>query len=318
MAGTDREQARPFGTRHPGELAVRERLDIPGALDPRLPTVRSALDPRIAYFLMQQQLLVISALGPDGRIWVTAWSGPEGFIFPAAPRVLAVEGAWTVAPGDPVVPLLTEGTAVGLVCVDFETRSRVRINGSVLEGGEGRLALLTEQVYGNCPKYIQQRTYEPVRPRGSRREPAIGTGLTEAQAAVLRRADSFFIGTAVPGTGTDASHRGGLPGFVRVSAPSMLSWPDYPGNRMFMTLGNLELHGYAGIVVPVWDDGTLIHVSGRARVVWGPPGDPADRQVELTVEKVVERRHAVPLRWTFHSYSPANPPVEPGPAAPPS
>lgn len=305
--------ARQFGTRHKGELTVRGRLGVPGALDPRLPTVRPALDPNVAYFLMEQQTLVISAIGPDGRIWITSWAGPKGFVSPAARNVLVVDNAWT-SPGDPVVPLLTEGTSVGLTSVDFATRARVRVNGTVLDGGDGRLAVLTDQVYGNCPKYIQQRTHE-LEPRlaTGAEQPSIGSSLTEEQIAVLRRADSFFMGTGVPGTGADASHRGGMPGFIAVPSPGMLRWPDYPGNRMFMTLGNLELHGYAGIVVPVWDDGTLLHLSGRARVLWGPPGNPADRHVELALEKVVERRAALPLRWTFHGYSPANPPVEPEP-----
>lgn len=179
----------PFGTRHRGELTVRERLDIPGALDPCLPSVRPTLGPRVALFLLEQQMLVISALGPDGRIWTTAWAGPKGFVFPAALRVLVVDKAWS-APDDPVVPLLTKGTAVRLTSVNFANRSRVRVNGTVLEGGDGRLAVLTEQVYGNCPKYIQQRTYEPVCRSASRTEPtSTDDSLTGAQTAVLRRAD---------------------------------------------------------------------------------------------------------------------------------
>ena len=39
--------------------------------------------------------------------------------------------------------------------------------------------------------------------------------------------------------GADASHRGGNPGFVRADSPHELSWPDYSGNSMFLTLGNL-------------------------------------------------------------------------------
>lgn len=307
---TQTRQTQAHGTRHPGELAVRERLDVPGALDPRLPTVRPTLDPRIALFLMHQHMIVITALAPDGRIWSTAWAGPQGFILPTGPGELTIEHAGT-APGDPVAPLLTERTPVGLICVDFTTRARVRVNGTVLEGGDGRLILHTEQVYGNCQKYIPLRTPRPAPARtNAAPRTAIGDTLTETQIATLRRTGSFFIGTGVPGTGADASHRGGNPGFLHAPTPRTLRWPDYPGNRMFMTLGNLELHPHAGIVVPDGETGTLLHISGTAHVLWGPADNPADRHVELTIDRIIEREHALPLRWTHHSHSPANPPIE--------
>ena len=65
------------------------------------------------------------------------------------------------------------------------------------------------------------------------------SSLSAAQRARIGAADTFFIASAHPEGGADASHRGGRPGFVRVTGQRSLAFPDYPGNNMFNTLGNL-------------------------------------------------------------------------------
>ncbi|MDB5378304.1 MAG: pyridoxamine 5-phosphate oxidase family protein, partial [Rubritepida sp.] len=48
----------------------------------------------------------------------------------------------------------------------------------------------------------------------------------------------FFIATA-HGEAVDCSFRGGAPGFVKVTGPSTLEWPEYDGNSMYRTAGNI-------------------------------------------------------------------------------
>lgn len=70
--------------------------------------------------------------------------------------------------------------------------------------------------------------------------------LGPAQAALIQRADTFFVAShheAEPDdpvsirSGADVSHRGGPPGFVQLEGPDRLRWPDYVGNNFFQTLG---------------------------------------------------------------------------------
>ncbi len=100
-------------------------------------------------------------------------------------------------------------------------------------------------------------------PARARRAP----GLAEAQRAWIRRADTFFIATSHPEAGADASHRGGMPGFVRVEGDRLV-WPDYAGNAMFNTLGNIALHPRAGLVFPDFEAGATLQLTGRAAVDW--------------------------------------------------
>ena len=198
----------------------------------------------------------------------------------------------------------------------------MRVNGRLtVDGADGALLIHADQVYANCPKYIQRRL--PVAPADASTTSAPpvawrGTALTEAQREWLRRADTFFVATSNPGEGADASHRGGMPGFVRVEATAAgdrLTWPDYAGNAMFNTLGNIAAHPRAGIVVPDFATGATLQLTGRAAVDWDPAhavaAAGAERLVTLDVEAVVEIRGALPFRLGRPEYSPFNP-VPPG------
>ncbi len=61
----------------------------------------------------------------------------------------------------------------------------------------------------------------------------------------------------------DASHRGGPPGFVAVRGDT-LRIPDYAGNSMFNTFGNLLGHPLVGLGFPAFDGGGWLQVGGRA------------------------------------------------------
>ena len=86
-----------------------------------------------------------------------------------------------------------------------------------------------------------------------------------------------------PTRGADASHRGGSPGFVRV-AGGRLWWPDYPGNNMFNSLGNLAVDPAAALMFIDFFSGRTLQLSGAGDVRWD---DAAERSVEYDVRDVV-------------------------------
>jgi predicted pyridoxine 5'-phosphate oxidase superfamily flavin-nucleotide-binding protein len=92
----------------------------------------------------------------------------------------------------------------------------------------------------------------------------------------------------------DASHRGGPPGFVEVAGDgARLRFPDFPGNRMFQTLGNLAVDPRVGLLFVDWDTGTALQVTGRAEIVWADDR----RGVVVRVDAVHERDRALRERW---------------------
>ena len=199
--------------------------------------------------------------------------------------------------------------------IDLETRERMRLNGPAVVGPDGEIVVHAREVYFNCPKYIQKREVTGAGAAGTGRAGAAGVTradvLTPEQRAWIATADTFFIASAVPGGGADASHRGGNPGFVRVRDAATLEWPDYSGNTMFNTLGNITVNPNAGLLFLDFESGDTLQLTGQAAVVWEPeraakyPG--AERMVEFHVEQAVQIAHAVPLRFRFLQYSRFNP-----------
>src|SRR5262249_26812226 len=124
-------------------------------------------------------------------------------------------------------------------------------------------------------------------------------------------ADTLFIGSVHEGTGADASHRGGRPGFVRVVDEKRLRLPDYAGNNMFQTLGNILTDSRVGLVFVNFTSVATVQITGRARILWHRtsfsdlPG--AERAVEVEIDEVVELDGRIVGGWSLVAPSPFNP-----------
>jgi predicted pyridoxine 5'-phosphate oxidase superfamily flavin-nucleotide-binding protein len=74
------------------------------------------------------------------------------------------------------------------------------------------------------------------------------TAFTEADKTYLESAIYFFIATADAEGRPTCSFKGGPPGFVRITGPSELAFPDYDGNGMFKSLGNVAVNPNVGLL----------------------------------------------------------------------
>ncbi|MFE3451644.1 pyridoxamine 5'-phosphate oxidase family protein [Nonomuraea sp. NPDC059194] len=283
---------------HRGETAVQRMAGVPRAGAWGSARVRPEIPDAAADFLRHQRMLVIGATDTRGRMWAGALTGPEGFAQSLDERRVMI-GALP-GPGDPLEGAFESERELGVIAIEPATRRRMRVNGTAHAAGAG-LLVHTDQVYSNCPKYIQARTIVPG--PGHVSPVARSTDVLDArQREWISRADTFFVATHAEGLGADVSHRGGNPGFVTVSGERHLAWPDYVGNMMFMTLGNLELDPACGLLFLDYNSGDALHLTGRARVKWG-----SERSVGFEVDGVVEITGASPLRWEFGDYSKHNP-----------
>ncbi|WP_405663789.1 pyridoxamine 5'-phosphate oxidase family protein [Streptomyces sp. RK9] len=290
---------------HPGSRAVQDRVGVRELADHVGRSIGPGIRPVAAAFLELQPMLVIGAADPvSGRVWASPLTGEPGFLRATGPRQLSVAGG--PVPGDPLAAALAvPGTPVGTLALDPRTRRRMRLNGRSRPTPRG-LAVEADQVFSNCPKYLQQRRLlGAARPPAPRPRTTRGTALTPAQQDAVAAADTFFLAT-VHEHGADATHRGGNPGFVRVLSARELEWPDYPGNAMFLTLGNLARDPRAGLLFLDWTTGTALHLTGTARTRYAPDGT---RTVRLTLIETHETTAASPWTWSAPVLSPANPPL---------
>src|SRR5882724_487811 len=74
------------------------------------------------------------------------------------------------------------------------------------------------------------------------------TQFTPDDQAFIESIPYFFLATADAKGRPDCSYKGGMPGFVRVTGPSELAFPDYDGNGMFKSLGNLRVNPQVGLL----------------------------------------------------------------------
>jgi predicted pyridoxine 5'-phosphate oxidase superfamily flavin-nucleotide-binding protein len=197
-----------------------------------------------------------------------------------------------------------------MLVIEPATRKRVRVNGHAELLPEGGLLLRVAEVFGNCQKYIQAREWGEAEP-GAAVSRQQTDALTASQREWIARADTCFIASTHPEGGVDASHRGGQPGFVSVLDDGRLVLPDYAGNTMFQTLGNLASNAHAGLLFVDFESGSTLQLTGRAEIIWDAariaPYPGAERLVEFTVAQVRETRSATPLRGRLLDYSPFNP-----------
>jgi predicted pyridoxine 5'-phosphate oxidase superfamily flavin-nucleotide-binding protein len=112
-----------------------------------------------------------------------------------------------------------------------------------------------------------------------------------------------------PSAGADVSHRGGKPGFVRIEADKDLVFPDFSGNFLFNTIGNILQDPRAGLLFPDFETGRLVYMTGTAEIVWDGPivaaFDGAQRLIRFRAEEILRVEESLPFKFAFGDFSPA-------------
>src|SRR2546423_3074049 len=195
--------------------------------------------------------------------------------------------------GNSVAELLSSasGADAAILAIDYVGKLRIRVNGKG-KYREGRLHLEVEESFGNCNLYISQPQQD------SEAEKAFALAATPVKDAVKLKAAEReriegarrFIFASASSRGADVSHRGGEAG-VGEEAQSEIVFPDYPGNNMFATLGNLLEDGRCALLFPAYGDGRSLQVAGRARVEESTSDNidlDTGRSLRVSVEHVIE------------------------------
>jgi uncharacterized protein len=253
---------------HGGELAVQRRAGVraeAARLEPML--TGAELRAGVATFLTGATLAALTACDLTGRMWTSVVQGGPGFLHPVSPTTLEIRS--TPHPGDPLYRL-PPGQSIGIVVIDFARRRRVRINGTLSGTSQHAMTVVIDQVYGNCPRYIHEHRLDNAADVNTHYGP-LHQRITADDRRLIEAGDTFFFGTTHPERGNDASHRGGPPGFLEVRG-ERLWWPDYPGNNMFNSLGNLAVDETAALLVVDFRAGRTLQLSGIAGMEWDSPG----------------------------------------------
>lgn len=94
----------------------------------------------------------------------------------------------------------------------------------------------------------------------------VRTAFTEEDRAFIERCSMFFVATADANGHPDCSYKGGLPGFVRVLNDNTLAFPDYDGNGMYRSWGNVSVNRHVGLLFIDFECQMRIRVNGTAEI----------------------------------------------------
>jgi ferredoxin-NADP reductase/predicted pyridoxine 5'-phosphate oxidase superfamily flavin-nucleotide-binding protein len=308
----DNLQISPF---HEGEKALQSKVGKRDAMESFAPRViRSYLPEQHQAFYKQLPFLVVGSVDAQGWPWASILPGTPGFM--NSPTATTLDINTPVLSGDPLQESISLGSPLGLLGIEIPSRRRNRLNARISAVKQQGFSLKVDQAFGNCPQYIQTRDIKFIRDpmlKLDNQQIEHFKSLDKEATQFIQAADTFFVSSYIKTQdrpdieGVDVSHRGGMPGFVKVEG-NTLTIPDYSGNFHFNTLGNFLLNPKAGLIFPDFDSGDLLMLSGSVEILWEDHPEVlafkgAERGWRFTVQSGVRLRQALPFRASFGEYS---------------
>ncbi len=258
------------------------------------------LNPVEVRFVNGRTFGVAASIDADGRPWSTP-------LFGAAGQLFAVENDTTVRvrpglPGDhPLLSDIADNGQMGVLYFDPSLRRRAKSLGSGTVEDDGSITYRMSRNFGVCNRYIFKRTHEAPEQSGTDvtgATPSAVDALSADNITQLRAADTTFIASRHAERGVETTHRGGPAGFVTVEDAKTITLPDYPGNGMFNTLGNVLLDDRIGFMTVDFSTGRVLQITGRGQVTPSAEDDPmSTRTLRISIDEVRSSRHDIGT-WT--------------------
>src|SRR5271167_4372495 len=141
---------------HSGEIAVQERAGVRDIAEDVGEGIADHLPPGASDFLQRRQMAVLGTVDNRGHVWASVVTGEPGFIETIDDRTLRI--AVRASSNDPLFRNLATEGHTALFAPDFVSSRRVRVNGrGVIR--DGAILITTDEVYGNCRRYLQERIF---------------------------------------------------------------------------------------------------------------------------------------------------------------
>ena len=209
---------------------------------------------------------------------------------------------------DPLINNTQNGSSIGLLGLEFETRRRIRVNGQVVTFNNEKIVFEVNKAFVNCPKYIQTRDIKEFvvnSENASKNNVEVFDSINDEISQKITNANTFFIASYYPQEklrGVDVSHRGGKQGFVKVIDNKTMSFDDYPGNNVYMTLGNMQSNPVVGLLFIDFDTGDVMQLACCSEIIETPEEEHA-RKVLLKLKSGQITRQALIIDSEFLEYS---------------
>lgn len=255
-------------TFHSGEREIQKRTGEELIAQSLERMIMPFIPDNAAFFIERQSICVVSSIDNTGNIWTTMLIGSQGFANVIDSKTIVLDRTQLYTPSSDIFFKNTgdESVPIGSIFIELETRRRFRTNGMV-RVKKDTVEIMVNEAYGNCPKYIQKRAIKlPEEPKTSSCNSYFGSSLNDTLKNIIHTSDTLFIGSVSGNQKMDASHRGGNPGFVETKEDSLII-PDYRGNSLYNTLGNIHQNKQSGLVFIDFEEGCMLQLTGTSKII---------------------------------------------------
>ena len=186
------------------------------------------------------------------------------------------------------VSLVTDAQVAGLICLGLVST----VAAGLAWNGRRRSPAGQVEPPGSEGEHTLQRRYgSQDRARRFYRQQLLDR-LNEQMVAFIGRQEMVWIATADGHGECDCSFRAGPPGFVQVLDAWTLRYPEYRGNGVMASLGNILENPHVGLVFLDFDRERIgLHINGTARIVEAGESNGVRPRVERWVEVRVQEAY---------------------------
>ncbi|MBE7169265.1 MAG: pyridoxamine 5'-phosphate oxidase family protein [Williamsia sp.] len=275
---------------HPGEREIQHRTGEAHIADAIKSIVTGTLANNAINFVEKQPMVIVGSRNDAGEPWASLLVGHVGFARVPDPGTIQFDTRQISSNGtDIFFSNLRQDDQIGSLFIELNSRKRLRVNGTCKWEGS-LIELKIKHAYPNCPKYIQRRIISM--PEGFQKLTSVtaeGIHLTDHMIDWIKGADALFVASAGADGGLDASHRGGNPGFIQLIDNKVLKIPDYPGNSLFNTFGNIVQNPKVGLLLIDFEQKQTLQITGTASLLF-----------DQTSEADLLRTKGTGRYWLFH------------------
>jgi Pyridoxamine 5'-phosphate oxidase len=179
--------------------------------------------------------------------------------------------------------------------INLAQARRARLNG-VMAANDGVYELAATETFTLCRKYMAPSiALDAIARLGPDSRQSLPLG-DPWLASLLARAETSFLASISPDGGPDVAHRGGPPGFLTLDATNGgLFWPEYVGDGVFKSAGNLRATGAFTLLVPDLDTGDAVELVGQGKYTNIRP----ERKMRL--DALVQHKEPFPVQGVIES-----------------
>ncbi len=300
---------------HNGELEIQSRTGEAEIANHNKVMIADSIPGGAINFIEKQPMAIVGSSNAANELWASILIGNFGFLQVPDPGSIIFDIQQLVSdPEDIFYSNIAHDNQIGSLFIELTSRKRLRVNGSV-QVNNSKIEFHVKDAYPNCPKYIQRRVIAmPEYFEKTHSQSTEGTELNEEALNWIKSADTFFVASAGLNGRLDASHRGGNPGFLQITENGLIKVPDYPGNSLFNTFGNILQNPNVGLLFIDFEKRQTLQLTGTATLLFDQTSATDLASTKGTgrfwLFKNARYIHTIEhhrVGWNFLDYSPFNP-----------